>query len=184
MAPIALTPPALTNGAHDPSDYMTAGASPLSPSMSPNEGLRLPKFGSLRESMTRTTSIIRPKFGRSTSVAFEGHASAHEYLKTLKSTRFRYMPANGSNWDRVLKWADNIGGIVLLSNGILSEFMLNSEDASRMVCGSCTSLLQVSAHLPSTHFSAALCFYRVPFFISLRRRPNIKLTFQSLGLAT
>jgi hypothetical protein len=60
------------------------------------------------------------------------------------------VPANtwikdGSNWDRILKWADNIGGVVLLSLGVLSEFMLNSEDATRLICDSCTALIQLGS---------------------------------------
>jgi hypothetical protein len=115
-----------------------------SPPLSPSEGLQMPKLSVLRESMTKPTPIMRTKFGRSTSVAFEGHGSVHDFLKLLKNERFRYMPHDGSNWDKVLKWADNIGGVVLLSHGVLNEFMLNSEDATRLICDSCTSLIQVS----------------------------------------
>lgn len=67
------------------------------------------------------------------------------HRKFLKNERFKHMPHDGSSWDRILKWADNIGGIVLLSVGVLSEFMLNSEDATRLICDSCTALIQVNA---------------------------------------
>jgi hypothetical protein len=93
---------------------------------------------------TKTSSFGRPRFGRTTSVAFEGHHSVQDFLKTLKNERFRHMPHDGSYWDRVLKWADNIGGVVLLSHGILNDFMLNSEDATRLICDSCTLLISVS----------------------------------------
>lgn len=69
------------------------------------------------------------------------------YRATLKNERFKHMPHDGSSWDRILKWADNIGGVVLLSLGVMSEFMLNSEDATRLICDSCTSLLQVGADI-------------------------------------
>ncbi|KAF2649669.1 hypothetical protein K491DRAFT_721459 [Lophiostoma macrostomum CBS 122681] len=175
MAPIAITPPTSTNGTHESSDYMTAGDGSFSPTLSPKDGLRLPKFGSFRESMTMTT-VIRPKFGRSTSVAFEGHSSIHDYLKTLKSTRFRYMPADGSNWDRILKWADNIGGIVLLSNGVLSEFMLNSEDASRKLCDGCTGLLQLGTSHIKILTKAFSMIHKMAFALSifLRQRHIIE----------
>jgi hypothetical protein len=74
-----------------------------------------------------------------------GANSSFSSRKTLKNERFKHMPHDGSSWDRILKWADNVGGVVLLSVGVLSEFMLNSEDATRLICDSCTSLIQVSA---------------------------------------
>ncbi|KAF2203817.1 hypothetical protein GQ43DRAFT_497645 [Delitschia confertaspora ATCC 74209] len=83
---------------------------------------------------TSETSIAKPFFGRSAGVAFEGQGTIHDFLQTLKSERFRYMPHDGSNWDKVLKWAENIGGVVLLSHGVLDEFMLNSADATRLIC--------------------------------------------------
>jgi hypothetical protein len=146
MAPIAITPgsPAPnTNGSYFPSGSPTVNEGPLSPKLEALDSLKLPKFNSFRESMTRTTTMLRPRFGRTSSVAFDGHGSVHDFLRMLKNERFRYMPHDGSNWDKVLKWADNVGGIVLLSHGVLHDFMLNSEDATRLVCDSCTSLIQV-----------------------------------------
>jgi hypothetical protein len=92
---------------------------------------------------------MRTRFGRTTSVAFDGRGSVHDFLKMLKNERFRYMPHDGSNWDKVLKWADNIGGVVLLSDGILDNFMINSDDATRLICDSCTGLIQV--RIPTFH---------------------------------
>ncbi|KAF2468604.1 uncharacterized protein BDR25DRAFT_265365, partial [Lindgomyces ingoldianus] len=90
--------------------------------------------------MTKTSSVMRTRFGRTTSVAFDGHGSVHDFLKMLKNERFRYMPHDGSNWDKVLKWADDIGGVVLLSHGVLNDFMLNSEDAIRLICDTTASI--------------------------------------------
>lgn len=137
---VTVSPLPYTNGNHQSPTQSIGGDSPLSPALSANEGLPMPKLSMMRESK----SFIRPHFGRSTSVAFEGHNSVQDYLKILKNERFRHMPHDGSYWDRVLRWADNIGGVVLLSNGILKDFMLNSEDATRLICDSCTSLIRVS----------------------------------------
>lgn len=122
--------------------------SPLSPSFDALDSLRVPKLSVMRDSMAGG-AVGRPRFGRSTSVAFEGHGSVHDFLRTLKNERFRYMPHDGSNWDRILKMADNIGGVILLSHSVLNDFMLNSEDATRLICDSCISLVQVRFFLAS-----------------------------------
>lgn len=106
--------------------------------------LQVPKLSSLRGNGSEL-SLTRPSFGRSTSVAFEGRGTIHDFLKTLKNERFRHMPHDGSNWDKVLKWAEDIGGVVLLSHGVLDDFMLNSGDATRLICDSCISLIRVSS---------------------------------------
>lgn len=144
MAPAAISPLPQANGLESPKEFPFVNVSPLSPTLEAAEDIRVPKFSALRESISRTTSNMRPRFGRTISVAFDGHSSVHDFLKMLKNERFRYMPHDGSNWDKVLKWADNIGGVVLLSHGILNDFMLNSEDATRLICDSSSSLIQAS----------------------------------------
>ncbi|KAF2737069.1 hypothetical protein EJ04DRAFT_135561, partial [Polyplosphaeria fusca] len=170
MAPIAITPPPNTNGSYFPSPKTNGG--PLSPTAEAPDGMKLPKFSSFRESMTRTTSLLRPRFGRTTSVAFDGHGSVHDFLRMLKNERFRYMPHDGSNWDKVLKWADNIGGIVLLSHGILNEFMLNSEDATRLVCDSCTSLIQLGSDQIKVLLKVFSVFHKMAFALSIFLKQN------------
>ncbi|KAF2003741.1 hypothetical protein P154DRAFT_617628 [Amniculicola lignicola CBS 123094] len=177
MAPGAIVPVATPNSYADsffsPSKLKTAENSPP---LSPSEGLQMPKLSVLRESMTKTTSIVRTKFGRSTSVAFEGHGSVHDFLKFLKNERFRYMPHDGSNWDKVLKWADNIGGVVLLSHGVLNEFMLNSEDATRLICDSCTSLIRLGSGHINILLKVFSVFHKMAFALSvfLKQRHLIK----------
>ncbi|KAF2198647.1 hypothetical protein GQ43DRAFT_443154 [Delitschia confertaspora ATCC 74209] len=151
----------VTNGSH-------------SPTFESHE-LRVQK---LSRQNTGESSIMRPFFGRSTSVAFEGRGTIHDFLQTLKNERFRYMPHDGSNWDKVLKWAENIGGVVLLSHGVLDEFMLNSADATRLICDSCISLIRMG----SSHIKALLkvfsVFHKMAFAMSvfLRQKHLIKLT--------
>lgn len=150
MAPIAISPVATTNGKNPFDELNGSHESPLSPSFDSIQALSVPKVGGSRQSLTRTTSSMRVQFGRSTSIAFDGHGSVHDFLRMLKNERFRWMPHDGSNWDKVLKWADNIGGVVLLSHEILNDFMLNSEDATRLICDSCTSLIKVSIAMSGT----------------------------------
>jgi hypothetical protein len=137
MAPIALSPLQSPNSTIS-SLTMTNG--PLSPTLESMDSLRMPKLSVLKKS-----SFVRPRFGRSTSVAFEGHGSGQEFLRFLKNERFRYMPHDGSSWDKVLKWAENIGGVVLQAHAVLHEFLLNSEACTSLICDSCTSLIQVHA---------------------------------------
>jgi len=140
------------NGFSSYNSPTTATNGSLSPTFD-NYELRIPKGSSLRQNGNES-SIMRPFFGRSTSVAFEGRGTIHDFLKTLKNERFRYFPHDGSNWDKVLKWAENIGGVVLLSHGVLDEFMLNSADATRLICDSCICLIRVSYRTSShTTFS-------------------------------
>jgi hypothetical protein len=142
MTPVSLDFATVPNGISKAPDISVSEMGSLSPSLEPLQNLQMPKFGANRElSSLRMTS--RPSFGRSTSVAFEGRGTVHEFLSSLKNERFKHMPHDGSNWDKILKWSDNIGGVVLLSVGVLSEFMLNSEDATRLICDSCTALIKV-----------------------------------------
>jgi hypothetical protein len=146
------TPPPVLNGTNGTNGFTTSSLTLTNGNHSPTTeafDLHVSKYGSIRESKSET-SIMKTFFGRSTSVAFEGRGTIHDFLKTLKNERFRYMPHDGSNWDKVLKWAENIGGVVLLSHGVLDEFMLNSQDATRLICDSCISLIRVSALITTT----------------------------------
>ncbi|KAF2746711.1 hypothetical protein M011DRAFT_477936 [Sporormia fimetaria CBS 119925] len=170
MAPIALTPGPYPNGSQPSPSHSIAGDSPLTPSFDGIESLQLQKHSVLRQSVSRTSSSTHLRIGR--SVAFEGQNSVHDFLSILKNERFRHMPHDGSYWDRVLKWADNIGGIVLLSHSILNDFMVNSEDATRLICDSCTSLIQ----LGNNHIGALLksfsTFHKMAFTLSIFLRQS------------
>lgn len=142
MAPISLDFASVPNSISKGPEVAVAELGPMSPRLDALESLTVPKLSTIREQSDLTVTA-RPRFGRSVSVAFEGKGTVHDFLRFLKNERFRHMPHDGSSWDRILKWADNIGGVVLLSIGVLSEFMLNSEEATRLICDSCTSLIQV-----------------------------------------
>lgn len=142
MAPISLDFTTAPNGVSKAPDVSLAELGPMSPRLDVLESLTVPKLSTIREQSSLTVTS-RPRFGRSVSVAFEGKGTVHDFLRFLKNERFRHMPHDGSSWDKILKWADNIGGVVLLSVGVLSEFMLNSDEVTRLICASCTSLIQV-----------------------------------------
>ncbi|ORX96502.1 hypothetical protein BCR34DRAFT_497725 [Clohesyomyces aquaticus] len=123
--------------------------------------------------MTKSSSTsLRQRFGRTISVAFEGRGSVHDFLKALKNERFRYMPPDGSNWDKVLKWADDIGGVVLLSHGVLNDFMLNSEDAIRLICDSCLSLIRLGSVRIKVLLKVFSVFHKMGFALSVFLRQN------------
>ena len=146
MAPISLDFAAVPKGIANNPEVSIAELDPMSPHLDALESLTIPKLSTIRE-QSELTATSRPRFGRSVSVAFEGKGTVHDFLRFLKNERFRHMPHDGSSWDKILKWADNIGGVVLLSVGVLSEFMLNSEEATRLICDSCTSLIQVRGQM-------------------------------------
>ncbi|KAF3044351.1 hypothetical protein E8E12_009191 [Didymella heteroderae] len=147
MAPISLDFASVPNSLSKGPEVAVAELGPMSPRLDALESLTVPKLSVIREQSDLTVTA-RPRFGRSVSVAFEGKGTVHGFLRFLKNERFRHMPHDGSSWDKILKWADNIGGVVLLSVGVLSEFMLNSEEATQLICDSCTSLIQLgSAHI-------------------------------------
>jgi hypothetical protein len=152
MAPISLDFATLPNGISKAPDTTISEVGSLSPTLEPFQSLQLPKLGANRE-LSSLTMASRPVLGRSTSVAFEGRGTVHEFLSFLKNERFKHMPHDGSSWDKILKWADGLGGVVLLSVGVLADFMLNSEDATRLICDSCTSLIQVGyvPHIECKH---------------------------------
>lgn len=151
MAPISLDFASGPNSVSKRPDVEVAELGPMSPRLDALESLTVPKLGTIREQSDLTVTA-RPRFGRSVSVAFEGKGTVHDFLRILKNERFRHMPHDGSSWDKTLKWADNIGGTVLLSVGVLNEFMLNSEEATRLICDSCTSLIQVCHPIGLLHF--------------------------------
>jgi hypothetical protein len=145
MAPISLELASVPDGLSKLPDVSITELGPESPTLEPFPSLMVPKLSTIRD-QSNLTMAQRPNLGRSTSVAFEGQGTVHDFLRMLKNERFRHMPHDGSNWDRILRWADNTAGVVLLSIGILRDFMLNSEDATRLICDSCSSLIQVCSY--------------------------------------
>ncbi|CAO2655726.1 Nn.00g045290.m01.CDS01 [Neocucurbitaria sp. VM-36] len=166
MAPIPLDFASVPNGISKGAEVSIAELGPLSPTLEPFQSLQLPKLGANGE-LSKLTMTTRPNFGRSTSVAFEGRGTVHDFLKFLQNERFKHMPHDGSSWDRILKWADNIGGVVLLSLGVLSEFMLNSENATRLICDSCTSLIQLGPGHTKTLLKVFSQFHRIAVSLSV-----------------
>jgi hypothetical protein len=151
MAPISLDFASGPNSISKRPEVEVAELGPMSPRLDALESLTVPKLSTIREQSDLTVTA-RPRFGRTVSVAFEGKGTVHDFLHFLKNERFRHMPHDGSSWDKILRWADNIGGVVLLSFGVLSEFMLNSEEATRLICDSCTSLIRVCEPTDFLHF--------------------------------
>ncbi|KAI8935152.1 hypothetical protein NX059_007745 [Plenodomus lindquistii] len=166
MAPMTLDFNAAPNGIQKMPDVSVADVGPLSPSLEALQTLQMPKMGANRE-VSSLTVLNRPGYGRSPSVAFEGRGTVHDFLKFLKNERFKYMPHDGSSWDRILKWAENIGGVVLLSLGTLSAFMLNSEDAARLICDSCTALIQLGTTHNKTLLRVFGQFHKIALSLSV-----------------
>ena len=89
--------------------------------------------------------MVRTQLGSSSSIAFESSPKVKDFLEALGDERLQHIPHPGSNWDKVLRWAENIGEYVLVFHEAVPDFMLDNEDATRLIWGSCLSLLQVSS---------------------------------------
>ncbi|KAF1845234.1 uncharacterized protein K460DRAFT_405501 [Cucurbitaria berberidis CBS 394.84] len=171
MAPVPMDFVNIPNGVSKAPDASIAELGMQSPTLEPMQSLQPPKLSVNRE-LSKLTLPTRPGFGRSSSVAFEGRGTVHVFLKTLENERLKHMPHDGSSWDRILKWADNIGGVVLLSLGVLSEFMLNSEDATRLICDSCTSLIQLGTGHTKILLKVFSQFHKIAVSLSVFIRQN------------
>ncbi|KAJ4330171.1 hypothetical protein N0V87_010239 [Didymella glomerata] len=171
MAPISLDFASGPNSISKRPEVEVAELGPMSPRLDALESLTVPKLSTIREQSDLTVTA-RPRFGRTVSVAFEGKGTVHDFLHFLENERFRHMPHDGSSWDKILRWADNIGGVVLLSFGVLSEFMLNSEEATRLICDSCTSLIRLgSAHI-KTLLKVFSQFHKIALALSVFLRQS------------
>ncbi|KAF2279901.1 uncharacterized protein EI97DRAFT_105100 [Westerdykella ornata] len=166
MSSAAVSSPLQANGSQKSQSLSGSEDSLLSPSLDAFAALSSPKIRTTREILLKSQSLVRPSFWRSTSVAFEGQNSVHDFLNILKNERLRHMPHDGSYWDRILRWADNIGGIVLLSHDVLKDFMLNSEDATRLICDSCTALIRLGNKHVNVLLKAFSVFHKMAFALS------------------
>ncbi|KAF2812543.1 uncharacterized protein BDZ99DRAFT_413339 [Mytilinidion resinicola] len=98
------------------------------------------KVSVLRESMIKTSTMLRTRLGGSSNVMFESSQTAEDFMEALENERLRHMPHDGSKWDAVLRWAESIGGHVLVFHEAVQDFMMQSEDATRLIWGSCSRL--------------------------------------------
>lgn len=79
MVPISLDFATVPNGVSKTPDVSSVEVGPLSPTLGPLQSIQLPKMGAHRE-VSSLTLPTRPSFGRSTSVAFEGRGTVHDFL--------------------------------------------------------------------------------------------------------
>lgn len=120
--------------------------------------------------------MIRTQLGSSSSIVFDSSPTVEDFLEALANERLRHMPHDGSNWDKVLRWAENIGGHVLIFHEAVHDFMLNSEDATRLIWGSCLSLLQMGPSQISILTKAFGVFHRMILAMSVFIRQRHLLT--------
>lgn len=133
-----------TNGTYKTNGSTTMSDGGGSPDMSPimptfNDSIRVPKASVLRES-----PMIRTQLGSSSSTVFDSSPEFNGLLEALANERLQRMPHDGSDWDEVLRWTEDIEVYVLIFHEAVHDFML-SEDATKRILRSCLSLLQVSS---------------------------------------
>lgn len=69
--------------------------------------------------------------------------SVEDFLEFIDTERLRRIPRQGSGWDRVLKWAEYFAGLVAAYQESVGEFVLQSEEAAKVVWSLCQKLLLV-----------------------------------------
>ena len=111
----------------------------------------IPKINILRETTTRVTTFIKTRLGSSCDVVLKEAQTFDDFLEALEDIRLRYMPHDGSKWDKVLKWAENFAGFIYKFNESVKIYMLHSEEATRIIWGNCLSLLQVCCNPNSSN---------------------------------
>ncbi|KAF2089031.1 hypothetical protein K490DRAFT_38494 [Saccharata proteae CBS 121410] len=104
---------------------------------------RLPKTDILRERTIRTTTIMKTRLGSSSSQFLESIYTIDDFLEAIASERIRFMPHDGSKWDKVLRWAECFAGYIYILHEAVHGFMPHSETATRMIWSSVLSLLQM-----------------------------------------
>jgi hypothetical protein len=97
----------------------------------------------LRERTSKTVSIMKTQFGSEASSFLESITSFGEALDAIEQERLRYMPHEGSSWDKVIRWAEGFAAYVCMFHDSCQEFIYYSEEASRMIWSSVLTLLQM-----------------------------------------
>ena len=103
-----------------------------------------PKISILRDTTTRVSTLIKTRLGSAAEEVFGGSQTFDDFLDALENERLRHMPHDGSEWDKVLRWAESFAEYMYMFHESVKSFMEHSEEATRLIWGSCLSLLQVS----------------------------------------
>ena len=88
---------------------------------------------------------VRRELGSSVDDSFSRGISMEDFFDYVAAERLRHLPARGSRWDKVLKWAELFACQVIGYHKSVASFVSHSHEASRLVWSSCRSLLQVRA---------------------------------------
>lgn len=152
---------AQANGAHSSvtttsSEQVSSSHDESSSFMRTETHSQVTKTNILKERTMKTSAMVQSRFGQHTSIILDSTPTFDDFLDALAETRLRHMPHDGSKWDKVLRWAEGFTRHVHIFQQAVQGFMNDSEQATRMIWGSCLFLLQVRLlpprrHLPLLH---------------------------------
>jgi hypothetical protein len=101
------------------------------------------KTNILNERTLHATVQLKSQMGNFSEMILDSTPSFEDFLFALAAERLRYLPHDGSKWDRALRWAEGFTGQVHMFHEAVEGFMTNSVGACQLIWGSCLSLLQV-----------------------------------------
>ncbi|KAF2137458.1 uncharacterized protein K452DRAFT_235652 [Aplosporella prunicola CBS 121167] len=135
----------------------------------------LPKTNILRERTIRTSTTVQARLGSSSGL-LDSIATFDDFLDALAAERLRFMPHDGSQWDKVLRWAEGFAGYVYIFHDAVSGFMLHSEDATKMIWSSVLALLQMGPRQATVLTKSFSVFHQLGLSISLFLRQENLIT--------
>jgi hypothetical protein len=100
----------------------------------------------LHERTLQATAQLKSQLGNFSEIILDSTPTFDDFLYALAAERLRYLPHDGSKWDRALRWAEGFTRQVHMFHEAVEGFMNNSAKACQLIWGSCLSLLQVGLH--------------------------------------
>ena len=114
-----------------------------SSSMTSHSQINMQKVTVLREITSKVNASCRRELGASSAGVLENTTEVEAVLDYIATERLRCMPHSGSRYDKVLKWAEFFAVQIHSLSHSVSEFVMYSTEAARLIWGSCLLLLQV-----------------------------------------
>lgn len=100
------------------------------------------KLTTLRETTHKVSTKFVTQLDSSARVVLENTTTVDDVLDSIAAERLRYMPQDGSMLDRVLKWAVHFIGQMNLLSQAVDPFVVYSDEAAKLMWGSCLLLVQ------------------------------------------
>lgn len=139
---------------------VTSRSASPSPSTSPDATNRKQLGPRGNHIVTDAVASFRPKLAAELKGYKEAElaagVSSENLFGFIASERLRRMPARGSRWDKILKWAEDFAKKLSLFEVTDDRFIPSSKDAVELILASIQILLMVSAGLRSSNKNTRL----------------------------